>query len=81
MQFYVKVAASGRDTTPHLNVVDYQTSLVRTGCSPIIMLEQTGSVHGSRGVCKMAATTCSVVSHPDRVTLIFGSSIGHYSAN
>ena len=30
------------------------------------MLEQTGSVRGSRSVRKMAATICSVVSRPDR---------------
>ena len=33
------------------------------------MLEQTGSVRRSRSMRKMAATTCSVVSDPNRVTL------------
>ena len=37
------------------------------GYSPIVTLEQTGSVHGSRGMRKMAH--CSIVSHPDRVAL------------
>ena len=39
-------------------------SLVCMGYSPIITQEQTGSVRGSRRMHKMAATTCSVVSHP-----------------
>ena len=38
------------------------------GYSPIIILEQQGSVHGLRSMRKMAATTCSVVSLPDRET-------------
>ena len=56
----LKDGASGRNTTPRLNVVDYLTSLVRTGYTPIIMLEETGSVRGSRSMHKMAATTWHV---------------------
>ena len=52
-----------------LNVVDYLTSLVRTGYSPIVMLEQMGNVRGSCSMRKMAATTWSVVSYPDQETL------------
>ena len=63
-----KVAASGQETMARLNVVDYLTSLVRTGYSLIIILEQMGSMCGSHSMCKMAATTCSIVSRPDRET-------------
>ena len=37
------------------------------GYSPIITLEQTGSVRRSRSMRKMAATTCSIVSSPAHV--------------
>ena len=62
--FILKVGASERDTTPRLNALDKQTSLVRTGYSPIYNVG--ANVHGasaagmqreSRGVLKMAATT------------------------